>query len=272
MMPPTFGLAPLGFLDMAPPDFVAMAGEAGFASVALRTRAAVPRGHEHPLVLGSPATRETLRVMADTGVRVTQVEQVGLFRDTDVASLRPMLEGAAAVGAGRLLCSGDDPDHAVVADRFAALCALAAAYGIAVDLEFMPFRAVRTLGEATRVVRAAGAANGFVCIDALHLFRSGGTLEALRALDPELVGCVQLCDAPARPPAAEDLGTEARERRLLPGTGDLPLRDVLRLLPARLLDAEVPIAAQYPSATPLERARRIHAAMHALVEGRDTAS
>lgn len=271
MIPSAFGLAPLGFLDMAPPRFVAMAHGAGFASVALRTRAAVPHGHEHPLVPDSAAARETLRVMADTGVRVTQVEQVGLFRDTDVAALRPMLEGAAAIGAGRLLCSGDDPDHGIVSERFAELCALAAEYGIAVDLEFMPFRAVRTLDDATRVVRAAGAANGFICIDALHLFRSGGTLEGLRALDPALVGCVQLCDAPALPPPEADLGTEARERRLLPGAGDLPLRDILRLLPAQPLDAEVPIAARYPSATPLERARLIHAAMRTLVGERGSA-
>ena len=41
MIPP-FGLAPLGFLDVSPLELITVAAEAGFASVNLRTRPAVP--------------------------------------------------------------------------------------------------------------------------------------------------------------------------------------------------------------------------------------
>src|SRR3954466_16331814 len=104
---PAIGLAPLGFLELAPPNFVAIAAEAGFASVGLRTRAAVPGGAEYPLA-GDPALmRDTLRLLAETGVRGARIEQVSLFRDTVVDTLRPMLEAGARIVATRVLYSRD---------------------------------------------------------------------------------------------------------------------------------------------------------------------
>jgi len=171
-----------------------------------------------------------------------------------------MLEAGARIGATRVLCSGDEQDHAVVADRFAELCAAAAEFGLMVDLEFMPFRAVRTLEQARDVIVRSRAENAAIAIDALHLMRSGGSPSSLAGLEPKLVGCVQLCDAPAVGPPAHELAFEARERRLLPGAGELPLEAILQAVGARRsIDAEVPLGHAMPDLTPLERARRIHA-------------
>jgi sugar phosphate isomerase/epimerase len=182
-MIPLFGLAPLGFLEVAPPDLIVLAAEAGFASVNLRTRPAVPGGAAFPIEPGSELSRNCRRRIAATGVRV-----------------RAMLEAGAELGASRVLCSGDEHDAALLAQRFAELCRLAEEFGMAVELEFMPFRALKTLEDAVRVVAASGAANGRVCLDVLHLFRSGGSVEAVCAVDPERLGSLQLCDAPRRPP------------------------------------------------------------------------
>jgi sugar phosphate isomerase/epimerase len=258
---PAIGLAPLGFLELAPPDFIAIAAEAGFASVGLRTRAAVLGGAEYPLASDPVLMRRTQQVIADTGLQVSSIEQIGLFRDTAVDALRPMLEAGARIGATRVLCSGDDEDHAVVADRFAQLCAAAAEFGLTVDLEFMPFRAVRTLEQARDVIVRSRAENGAIAIDALHLIRSGGSPASLAGLDPKLVGCIQLCDAPAAAPPAGELALEARERRLLPGDGELPLERILQAVGAgRSVDAEVPLGHARPDLTLLERAQLIHAA------------
>ncbi len=263
-----FGLAPLGFLDVAPPDFVALAAEAGFSSVAIRARPAVPGGEAFPLHADAVLLRETRRRIAETGVKVTAVEQVSLTRDIDIASLGPFLDAAAEVGATQIVCSGDVEDIAVVTDLFGALCEASAERGLSPCLEFMPFRALKTLGEAVQVIRGSGAENGLICMDALHLFRSGGSLEELRALDPALVGSIQLCDAPLAPPPTELLAQEARERRVLPGTGELPLAEMLTILPnEKPLDAEVPLVSAYPDDTPLQRAVRIHEAMATLLAG-----
>ena len=268
----SLGLAPLGFLDLAPPVFISLAARAGFTSVGLRTRAAVPGGAEYPMAPNPTLLRETKRAMADTGIRVTSVEQVGLFRDTDIGSLRPMLEAGAEIGAARVLCSGDDDDISVVAGKLAERCAVAGEFGLSPDLEFMPFRAVKTLQQAREVVLRSGACNATIAIDALHLMRSGGNPAELAQLEPHLIGCVQLCDAPLTPPPADQLATEARERRLSPGEGELPLLAMLDAVGAgRALEAEVPLALAMPDASALERARHIFAATSTLLTGRPAA-
>lgn len=260
-----FGLAPLGFLDLPPPDLVSLAAAAGFSSCALRTVPATPGGAAFALHDDPPLLRETRRRIADTGVAVTQIELIALSEETDIAALGPVLDAAAEVGARQVLCSGDDALD-VVSERFAALCDAAGARGLSPCLEFMPFRALKTLADARAVVRAAGRPNGAICIDLLHLIRSGGSPEDLSALEPEWVGAIQICDAPLTPPPPEGLAEEARERRMLPGTGGLPLRRILEALPRDCpLDAEVPIAAAFPDASPRERAGMIHAATAAVL-------
>ena len=265
-MLPRFGLAPLGFLEIAPPDFIALAAATGFTSVNLRTRAAVPGGQEFPMRVGDEGVRACRRRIADTGVTVRQIEQVGLDRTLDVSALRPMLEAGAELGVASVLCSGDDPDLALVADRFGALCQLAREFGMAVELEFMPFRALKTLTDAIAVLIASAADNGRVCVDALHLFRSGGKVAGLRAVDPGRLGSLQLADAPLTPPPPHRLAEEARERRCLPGQGELPLEELLAAWPAdHPIDAEIPMLRAVPDPGALARARLIAAAMRDLL-------
>jgi sugar phosphate isomerase/epimerase len=261
------GLAALGFLELDPPAFVDVAARAGFGSVTLRTRAATQGGVEYPVPAGGPRAIETLARVRDTGVAVTQIELIALTRALDVRDCRPMLEDGAALGATRVVATGDDPDDEVVAARLAALCELAAGLGMSVDLEFMPFRCLATLPQALDVLGRAAQPNARVMVDTLHLFRSGGSVEALRDACAERLGICQLCDAPLAPPPAHLLATEARERRLLPGTGGLPLHELLRSLPPGTpLAAEVPLAGQHPELSAAGRARLLFEATCALVD------
>ena len=266
--PAGLGLAQLGFLDVEPPTLIDVAARAGFAAISVRTRAVVPGGPEHPLATGSRMSRETLARIRATGVGILQVELVQLVADTDIASCRPMLEGAAALGAERVVATGDDADDHVVADRLARLCDLAAEYRMIVDLEFMPFRHLATLAQALRVVALAARDNACVMIDALHLFRSGGTVADVAAVPGQGLGVCQLCDAPLAAPAPDRLAVEAREQRLLPGSGELPLRSLLEALPeGSPLVAEVPIGSWYPALSPLERALLVYRSTSALLAG-----
>lgn len=267
MSRPDLTLAPLGFLELDPPALVAVAGEAGFRSVTLRVAPAVPGGISYPLAPGSAELRETEARLRSTGVDVLQVELISLHCDTDVPGLRPLLESGAAVGATRVVAAGDDPDAAVMATRLAELADLAADYGIAVDVEFMPFRALATLGQAVALVAAAGRDDVAVMVDALHLARSGGSPEDVAATDPRRLAVLQVCDAPRAAPGPNMLAREAREGRLLPGDGELPLDALVAAMPPGALFAgEVPLAGS--TLTPLERARAIHDATSRLVERR----
>jgi sugar phosphate isomerase/epimerase len=96
-----------------------------------------------------------------------------------------------------------------------------------------------------------------VLIDALHLWRSGGTPADVAGLDPRRISAyVQLCDARGPRPATGALRQEARGGRHYPGTGDIPLAQILDALPEGLpLAVEVP-RAQDAGLPVIERARR----------------
>ena len=246
-------IAHLCELDTAPADLIEIAGKAGFSSVGLRVAPAAAGGIEYPL-LSSAERLDVRQRMAATGVSVLYVELVSLSETTRAENHKALLETGAAVGATRLCVAGDSSDLALVADRLARVCELARQYGIAVDLEFMPFRAVRTLADAVEVVRLAAQPNAHVLVDTLHVWRSGSSIDQLRALDPALIGTVQICDAPLVAPPAAELVTEARTRRLIPGQGGLALWPIMDALPADLpIGVEVPLASLFPDMAPVER-------------------
>jgi sugar phosphate isomerase/epimerase len=243
-------LAHLSELDVPPLELVALAARAGFASIGLRTSPASPGGIAYPL-RSAAEQAEMRKRLADNGMKVLEVEMVPLMSTMCAADYKPMMEAGAAIGASRLTVGGGDTsDFSVVAEKLAEMAELAQPYGIAVDLEFMPFRPVKSLAEAVDVVRRAQHPNAHILIDALHVFRSGTPPRDFATVDPAMLGPVQLCDAPKAPPS-DGLVTEARTRRLLPGEGELDLLGLLDSLPSGLAyGVEVPLGTQRPDLDP----------------------
>jgi sugar phosphate isomerase/epimerase len=253
----TFSLAHLSALELTPPELVMVAGEAGYDYVGLRLVAVTPGGAAWDLKRDRRMMAMTRACMNDTGVGVLDVELARLEPDTDIESFRSCLEGGAELGAKHVLTQGDDPDLDRLADRYAALCEMAAPLGLSCDIEFIPWLRTRTLADAVALVRAAGKDNGGVMIDTLHFARAGCRPEELDGLPASWFRYMQLCDAPRqRPPTLEGLLYAAREERLFPGEGELELVEVLRRLPK-----DIPIAIEIPTETlaftapPEERAR-----------------
>ena len=248
---PPLSFAHLAALDVGPPDLIDLVAEAGFASTSLRMLQTVPGSPAYALD-DADQRRATLERVKATGVGVLYIEVVSLSRVLDLASLEAIFEAGASVGATRVLAAGDDPDFAIVADKLAAVCALGRPFNLAIDVEFMPFRAVRSLADAVDVIRRADAANAHVLVDALHFYRSDSSLDQLRALDRGLLGTFQICDAVRVPPA--DLAYEARNARLLPGYGALDLSTLMAALPVDLpIGVEVPMALSHPELSPSQR-------------------
>jgi hypothetical protein len=122
------------------------------------------------------------------------------------------------------------------------------------------------LKAAHRLITTAAQPNAGVLIDALHLSRSGGTPADIGRLDPASLAYCQICDARAVRPPQNELRTEAREGRLFPGEGALPLRELLDALPEGIpLGVEAPCM-QYANLPPVERGRLCGAATRAFIE------
>ncbi len=99
----------------------------------------------------------------------------------------------------------------------------------------------------------------------MHFFRWGGTVADLDALDPKLIGYAHLCDTRHSPTAPTDM-EEAMFERLLPGEGELPLREWKAALPGDCpLSLEVPRLADFSRRlNPRQQGERVVAAARAL--------
>jgi sugar phosphate isomerase/epimerase len=253
-MPRPIGLAALTVLELAPPQQVATAAEAGYSHVGLRLIPATPEEVRHPVIGDTPMVREIGRLLADTGVQVLDVEIFRLTPGVDISGFEPAMATAARLGARHMLVAGNDPEESRLAESFARLCEAAARHGLAASLEPMPWTDVPDVAAARRVTAAAGVAGG-VLIDAIHFFRADNRLQDIAAIPRAQLRYMQLCDARAEVPTDRDeLIRQARSDRLFPGEGGLDLRGLLHALPADIpVSLETPVAAKMP---PLERARR----------------
>jgi sugar phosphate isomerase/epimerase len=136
-----------------------------------------------------------------------------------------------------------EPDHARAIAELASFADLAAARGLKATLEMMPGLPLGSLAQAAAAVAETGRKNLGLLLDSMHIFRSGATVEDITALNPETIFYVQLCDVPLVSKYAS-YGEEARDNRLPPGEGELPLAEFIAALPPDLmLGLEVPMLA-----------------------------
>lgn len=241
----TYSLAALTALPYTPPQMIQLAADTGCAAAGLRLLPAAPGGIAHRLMDNAPMLRETLAVMAGTGVKVLDLEIIRIGAAFDAREYLPFLDVGAQLGAAHVLVAGDDPDEARLTERFAALCDVLRPYGLTADLEFMPWTPCRDLATAKRVVAAAARPNAGVLVDALHFARSGSTLAQLDDMPREWLHYAQMCDgAVPGPTTTEGLIHDARCERLLPGEGGILLRELFARLPA-----DLPVSIEIPSDT-----------------------
>ena len=252
-------LAALTVLELDPPEQVSTAAAAGYSHVGVRLIPATPTEPQRPMVGDTAMVRETRARLDATGVQVLDVEIFRLKPETDVErDYRAAIETGAWLGAKHLLVAANDPDPVRLVDHFGAICDLAARYGLAAHLEFMPWTEARDLAAGARVVERAARANGGVLIDAFHLSRSRSRVEDIATVPSSRLRYAQLCDVPAAIPSTMDaILAEARAERRFPGDGELDLVGLVRALPPGIpLALEVPTLELARTVSALERARR----------------
>jgi sugar phosphate isomerase/epimerase len=279
------GVDHLTMLDVSTPDLVSVAHEAAFDSVGLRVAPATRDEEPWPMTTDAPMLEDTVRRLDDTGVRVLSVEVVRVGPGTRREDYEQALEAGARLRARYVTVNVDDPDIERACEAFAALTTDARSYGLRPLIEPIPYTQVSNLDEAIYIAKRSGG--GGILLDTLHFQRYGGQLEQLRSVDRDLLSYVQLCDAPLAPPSevphpsslprgqstdGTDLQLESRAMRLLPGEGELPLREFLAVLPAAIpVSVEAPVLSLQEILTPLEFAKRAREAVANVVPERGAA-
>jgi sugar phosphate isomerase/epimerase len=209
---------------------VAAARAGGYTGIGMR-----PGHHERAAAEGF--TDADLRAMlADAGLELVEIGFLAGWWETGepAARSRSHEEGLyrlkEALGGRHMMLIGGpltDPVEAV-AERFAGVCDRAAAHGLLVGLEFLPWTETCDAGTAWRIAELAGRTNGGVVLDTWHHFRGTADDDHIAAIPADRVIAVQFSDGELRP-----VGTDLEDtfgRRRLPGSGDFDLRRFVRLV------------------------------------------
>ena len=236
-----FSLAHLTVLQCSPPEMVGIASKTGYQYVSLRMTSVTPNEKTYPLMDDHAMMKETKERMADTGVRVLDIELARMDPQTEPETYLTFLEAGAELGARAVIAQLPDPDRARATDRFGRLCELAQPFGLTVDLEFPSWTDTPDLRAAAAVIEAVDKPNAGLLVDTLHFDRSRSRLEDLRNLPREWFHFIHLCDAPKEiPTTTEEVIYTARAGRNFPGEGGLNLLEILDCMPVVPYSLEIP--------------------------------
>lgn len=270
------GLEMLTLLGMPPVDYVRLAADLGCAEVStglsglpLAMFGLADRFYPDWSLRGDPALRREMQAaLADSGVKIGLAEGFRAAAGTDVADYAADLDLFAELGALRLnaICMDDDlvVGSSGAKDQLAVLAEMTAERGMMFTIEFFPPTGITSLAVALDIIGHIGAGRARLLLDTMHLFRTGSTVADIAALDPDLIGYVQLSDSRLAPHDAAYMQT-AMFARDVPGEGELPLRELMAVLPADVtVSLEVPNLEALRQAPPREHAARCVAAARAL--------
>jgi sugar phosphate isomerase/epimerase len=251
-----FSLAHLTVMGCPPPEMIYVAARAGYDYVSLRTIfLGLPGEPNYGLAANPELLRQTRRALADTGMRVHDIELARVKDGVDPRTYVPEFEVAAALGARAVLSSIWAADRAFYLDKFGEICDLAKPFGLTVDLESVPIAAVRDLAGAVDVLRTVKRDNAGLMIDTHHFHRARDKAADLATLPREWFHFAQICDASAEIPTDRDEMVHVlREARLYLGEGGIDVADILRQIP------RVPYSIELPH---LDRAHEMGYAEHA---------
>ncbi len=250
--PPLLSLAAGVLPEFAPDAIVAAAIEAGYraAGIWCDTDTWTPA-----------TTRQVAQRLREGALTALDIEVIWIRAGRSASqAARKLIEIGGELGARNVLIVSANPDMLETQVQFAELCELASAANMRAVLEFLMIAQVRTLAQASAIVRAVDHPAGGLLIDALHLARCGATPADVAALPPHWLPYAQLCDGPALLNDRSDQGflTDAIDGRSAPGEGGLPLAELLSALPSGVpLSLEVRsryYREQYPDAAPRARA------------------
>jgi sugar phosphate isomerase/epimerase len=235
----------IGFLSvfaLPPVDLVDLAADLGchYISTVVQGQPLIPLDFE-PYSLKNAALRKNLRAaMIHRGVTISLGDGFLVLPGAEMRTFSADLDVLAELGVPWINAVSLDPDLSRTFDQFAALAELAAQRNIRTAVEPVPGLTIGDLPTALAALEHVGRPDFRLLIDTMHLVRSGSSAADLAAIDPDLIGYAQLNDTTLAP-RLDNYMEEAMFERMVPGEGELPLRDILSVLPAGIvIEIEVP--------------------------------
>lgn len=230
------GIAPLSLIELTPPNRVSCAAEAGYSSIGMRLVPATPTEAKYDLVSKDSAMRKaTVQRLKETGLKVLDIVIIRFNEQFKADALKPVMESAADLGATRALVAGNDKNLERTVEQFAALCDVAKPFGITCAIEFMPFTEVKSLKQASELIKKVNRPNAGIVFDLMRYHYSGSTIDDIKNTPPEYISYAQMCDGALNPPTTnEELIHHARGLRESPGKGAIDIVSVMKALPKNL--------------------------------------
>lgn len=231
-----YSLAHLSAMALPPVDLIDVAARAGYDFVGLRLSRVTDAEPLYPLITNRQAMAATKAKLADTGVRVWDIELARMDPSHEPEDYYAMLDATAELGARHVICQLPDPDRARAHARFARLCERAATLGLTLNLEFPWWTETGNLATAAAVLEAAQQPNAGLLVDMLHFYRSHSSLQHLAGLPRNWFNYAHVCDGLAAMPADLDATLfEARSARLAPTEGEFGVKEILAAMPADMV-------------------------------------
>ena len=237
-----YSLAHLTVLGCAPPEMTYIAARAGYDFISIRPiLMGLPGEPDYSLADNPVMLKQTRKALADTGVRLHDIELARIYDHMHPSKYLPAMEVAAELGGRAVLSSIWTEDRAYAIEKFGEVCDLAKPFGLTVDLEYVPIAGVRSLADAVEVLRAVKRENAGLMVDTHHFQRAGDRVEALDGLPREWFHFAHLCDAPGEIPAERaELIRIMREGRLYLGEGGIDVASILKHMPEMVYSIELP--------------------------------
>ena len=241
------GIEQLSVFGLPPVEFVSLAADLGCGCISAGLTGLPYNPHRYAafsLRDDLALRRELVAAMRDRGVAISLGEGCIIRSNSDIRSTAADMDVMQELGVERMNTVSMDPDLSRTLDQLAVFAEMAAERGMLATIELCPALTINNLDSAVAAVRHVARPGFNLLLDTMHLGRSGATAAQLAALDPALIGYVQLCDAPREPKEPNYL-KEATFERMVPGEGEMPLRDYLAVLPRDVtLSLEVPMQSQ----------------------------
>lgn len=255
---PQFSIAHLTALGCSPPELIYIAARTGYDFVSLRPiYMGLPGEPNYELAKNKEMLRQTKIALADTGIKLLDIELARIYDGLDPKRYLPAFEVAAELGGRHVLSSIWTDDRNYVIERFAEVCDLAKPFGLTVDLEFVPIASVYDLAGTVDVLTTVKRDNAGLMIDAHHFHRSGDKVEDLDKLPRDWFHFFHLCDAPSEIPTDKDEMTRIlREARSYVGEGGIDVAGIINRIPEVPYSIELPNTKQVQELGYEEHARR----------------